>query len=108
MSLDLPLVCGHVDATVALHESAAPITPVRVGETDIIPMDGAGFTLLDEVGASPSGAPVPWRLSGDEAVCAVEGRAISFIGVAQGYSVITIEVSRDEARGCWEHLRTTG
>ena len=78
MSLDLPLVRGHVDAAVALRESVAPVALVRAGEADVILVDGAGFVLLDEVEASPSGAPVLRRLSGDE------------------------------AWGRWEHLRTVG
>ena len=108
MSLDLPLVRGHVDAAVALRESVAPVALVRAGEADVILVDGAGFVLLDEVEASPSGAPVLRRLSGDEAVRAAEGGTASFIGVAQGRSVVAIEVSRDEAWGRWEHLRAVG
>ena len=108
MSLDLPLVRGHVDAAVALRESVAPVALVRAGEADVILVAGAGFVLLDEVEASPSGAPVLRRLSGDEAMRAAEGGTASFIGVAQGRSVVAIEVSRDEAWGRWEHLRAVG
>ena len=108
MSLDLPLVRGHVDPAVALRESVAPAALVRAGEADVILVDGAGFVLLDEVEASSSGVPVLRRLSGDEAVRATEGGTASFIGVAQGRSVVAIETSRDEARGRWEHLRAVG
>ena len=72
MSLDLPLVRGHVDPAVALRESVAPVALVRAGEADVILVDGAGFVLLDEAEASPSGPPVLRRLSGDEAVRATE------------------------------------
>ena len=102
MSLDLPLVRGHVDPAVALRESVAPVALVRAGEADVILVDGAGFVLLDEAEASPSGAPVLRRLSGDEAVRATEGGTASFIGVARGRSVVAIETSRDEARGRWQ------
>ena len=108
MSLDLPLVRGHVDPAVALRESVAPVALVRAGEADVILVDGAGFVLLDELEASSSGVPVLRRLSGDEAVRATEGGTASFIGVAQGRSVVAIETSRDEARGRWEHLRAVG
>ena len=78
MSLDLPLVRGDVDPSVALRESAAPVALVRAGEADVIVVDPAGFVLLDEAGARPSDAPTLRRLAGDE------------------------------ARGRWEHLRAVG
>ena len=45
---------------------------------------------------------------GDEATRALEGATASFIGVARGRSVVAIETSRDEAWGCWKHLRAVG
>ena len=108
MSLDLPLVRGDVDPSVALRESAAPVALVRAGEADVIVVDPAGFVLLDEAGARPSDTPTLRRLAGDEAVRAAEGTTASFIGVAGGRSVIAIETSRDEAWGRWEHLRAVG
>ena len=66
MSLDLPLVRGHVDPAVALRESVAPAALVRAGKADVIVVDSTGFVLLDEAEA-PSGAPVVHRLVGDEA-----------------------------------------
>ena len=108
MSLDLPLVRGDVDPSVALRESAAPVALVRAGEADVIVVDPAGFVLLDEAGARPSGTPTLRRLVGDEAARDLEGTTASFIGVAGGRSVVAIETSRDEARGRWEHLRAVG
>ena len=108
MSLDLPLVRGHVDPAVALRESVAPVALVRAGEADVILVDGAGFVLLDEADASSSNAPVLLRLTGDEATRAAEGATASFIGVARGRSVVAIEANRDEVRGRWEHLRAVG
>ncbi|WP_302702016.1 NAD(+) diphosphatase [uncultured Actinomyces sp.] len=108
MSLDLPLVRGDVDPSVALRETAAPVALVRAGEADVIVVDPAGFVLLDEAGARPSDTPTLRRLAGDEAARAAEGTTASFIGVAGGRSVVAIETSRDEARGCWEHLRAVG
>ena len=107
MSLDLPLVRGHVDPAVALRESVAPAALVRAGEADVIVVDSSGFVLLDEAEA-PSGAPVVHRLVGDEATRALEGATASFIGVVGGRSVVAIEMSRDEAWGRWEHLRAVG
>ena len=107
MSLDLPLVRGHVDPAVALRESVAPAALVRAGEADVIVVDSTGFVLLDEAEA-PSGAPVVHRLVGDEATRALEGATASFIGVVGGRSVVAIEMSRDEAWGRWEHLRAVG
>ena len=108
MSLDLPLVRGDVDPSVALRESAAPVALVHAGEADAIVVDPAGFVLLDEAGARPSDTPTLRRLAGDEAARAAEGTTASFIGVAGGRSVVAIETSRDEARGRWEHLRAVG
>ena len=108
MSLDLPLVRGHVDPAVALRESVAPVALVRAGEADVIVVDGAGFVLLDEAEASSSDAPILLRLTGDEATRAAEGATASFIGVARGRSVVAIETTRDEVRGRWEHLRAVG
>ena len=108
MSLDLPLVRGHVDPAVALRESVAPVALVRAGEADVILVDGAGFVLLDEADASSSNAPVLLRLTGDEATRAAEGATASFIGVVRGRSVVAIEANRDEVRGRWEHLRAVG
>ncbi len=108
MSLDLPLVRGHVDPAVALRESVAPAALVRAGEADVIVVDPSGFVLLDEAEASSSDAPVLRRMVGDEATRALEGATASFIGVARGRSVVAIETSRDEAWGCWKHLRAVG
>ena len=108
MSLDLPLVRGHVDPAVALRESVAPAALVRAGEADVIVVDPSGFVLLDEAGVSSSEAPVLRRMVGDEATRALEGATASFIGVARGRSVVAIEVNRDEVRGRWEHLRAVG
>ena len=108
MSLDLPLVRGHVDPAVALRDSVAPAALVRAGEADVIVVDVAGFVLLDEAGAQRAGTPTLRRLSGDEAVRRLEGTTASFIGVAGGRSVVAIETSRDEAWGRWEHLRAVG
>ena len=108
MSLDLPLVRGDVDPSVALRESAAPVALVRAGEADVIVVDPAGFVLLDEAGARPSDTPTLRRLAGDEAARDLEGTTASFIGVAGGRSVVAIETSRDEAWGRWEHLRAVG
>ena len=108
MSLDLPLVRGDVDPSVALRETAAPVALVRAGEADVIVVDPAGFVLLDEAGARPSDTPTLRRLAGDEAARAAEGTTASFIGVAGGRSVVAIETSRDEAWGRWEHLRAVG
>lgn len=108
MSLDLPLVRGHVDPAVALRESVAPAALVRAGEADVIVVDPSGFVLLDEAEASSSDVPVLRRMVGDEATRALEGATASFIGVARGRSVVAIETSRDEAWGCWKHLRAVG
>lgn len=108
MSLDLPLVRGHVDPAVALRESVAPAALVRAGEADVIVVDPSGFVLLDEAGASSSDAPVLRRMVGDEALRALEGATASFIGVARGRSVVAVETSRDEAWGRWAHLRAVG
>ena len=101
MSLDLPLVRGHVDPAVALRDSVAPAALVRAGEADVIVVDAAGFVLLDEPGERRADTPVLRRLSGDEAVRGLEGATASFIGVAGGRSVVAIETSRDEVRGHW-------
>lgn len=108
MSLDLPLVRGHVDPAVALRDSVAPAALVRAGEADVIVVDAAGFVLLDEAGARRTDTPVLRRLSGDEATRALQGATASFIGVAGGRTVVAIETSRDEVRGHWEHLRAVG
>jgi len=108
MSLDLPLVRGHVDPAVALRDSVAPAALVRAGEADVIVVDVAGFVLLDEAGAQRAGTPTLRHLSGDEAARRLEGTTASFIGVAGGRSVVAIETSRDEAWGRWEHLRAVG
>ena len=108
MSLDLPLVRGHVDPAVALRESVAPAALVRAGEADVIVVDPSGFVLLDEAEASSSDAPVLRHLTGKEATRALEVATASFIGVVGGRSVVAIETSRDEAWGRWEHLRTVG
>ena len=79
MSLDLPLVRGDVDPSVALRESAAPVALVHAGEADAIVVDPAGFVLLDEAGARPSDTPTLRRLAGDEAARAAEGTTASFI-----------------------------
>lgn len=108
MSLDLPLVRGHVDPAVALRESATPAQLIRSGEADAIVVDSAGFVLLDEAEASSSDAPVLRRMAGDEATRALEGATASFIGVCRGRAVVALEVDRDEVVGSWEHLRTVG
>lgn len=108
MSLDLPLVRGHVDPAVALRDSVAPAALVRAGEADVIVVDAAGFVLLDEAGSQRAGTPTLRHLSGDEATRRLEGTTASFIGVAGGRSVVAIETSRDEAWGRWEHLRAVG
>ena len=108
MSLDLPLVRGHVDPAVALRESVAPVALVRAGEADVIVVDPSGFVLLDEAGASSSDTPVLRRMVGDEATCAAEGTTASFIGVCRGRAVVALEVDRDEVVGSWEHLRSVG
>ncbi len=108
MSLDLPLVRGHVDPAVALRESVAPLALVRAGEADVILVDGSGFVLLDEATDSSSDAPVLRRLVGEEAARAAEGVTASFIGVAGGRPVVAIETNRDEALGRWEQLRAVG
>ena len=79
MSLDLPLVRGDVDPSVALRETAAPVALVRAGEADVIVVDPAGFVLLDEAGARPSDTPTLRRLAGDEAARAAEGTTASSI-----------------------------
>ena len=108
MSIDLPLVRGHVDPAVELREAVAPAALVRAGEADIIVVDAHGLVLLDEAEASSSDSPLLRRLVGDEAVRALEGTTASFIGVANGRAVVAVETSRDEASGCWEHLRAVG
>jgi hydrolase, NUDIX family len=108
MSLDLPLVRGHVDPAVALRDSVAPAALVRAGEADVIVVDHSGFVLLDEAVAASSDTPTLRRLSGDEATCALEGSTASFIGVAGGRPIVALETSRDEAEGTWEHLRAVG
>ena len=80
MSLDLPLVRGHVDPAVALRESVAPAALVRAGEADVIVVDPSGFVLLDEAEASSSDAPVLRHLTGKEATRALEVATASFIG----------------------------
>ena len=108
MSLDLPLVRGHVDPAVALRESVAPLALVCAGEADVILVDGSGFVLLDEATDSSLDAPVLRRLVGEEGARAAEGATASFIGVAGGRPVVAIETNRDEALGRWEHLRAVG
>lgn len=108
MSLDLPLVRGHVDPAVALRESATPAQLIRSGEADVIVVDPSGFVLLDEAGASSSDTPVLRRMVGDEATRAAEGTTASFIGVCRGRAVVALEVDRDEVVGSWEHLRSVG
>ena len=108
MSLDLPLVRGHVDPAVALRDSVASAALVRAGEADVIVVDHSGFVLLDEAVASSSDTPALRRLRGDEATCALEGSTASFIGVAGGRPIVALETSRDEAEGTWEHLRAVG
>ena len=108
MSLDLPLVRGHVDPAVALRESATPAQLIRSGEADAIVVDPSGFVLLDEAGASSSDTPVLRRMVGDEATRAAEGTTASFIGVCRGRAVVALEVDRDEVVGSWEHLRSVG
>ena len=108
MSLDLPLVRGHVDPAVALRDSVAPAALVRAGEADVIVVDSSGFVLLDEAVASSSDTPALRRLTGNEATCALEGSTASFIGVAGGRPIVALETSRDEAEGAWEHLRAVG
>ena len=44
MSLDLPLVRGHVDPAVALRDSVAPAALVRAGEADAISQTTAAHT----------------------------------------------------------------
>ena len=90
MSLDLPLVRGHVDPAVALRDSVAPAALVRAGEADVIVVDSSGFVLLDEAVASSSDTPTLRRLSGDEATCALEGSTASFIGVAGGRPIVAL------------------
>ena len=108
MSLDLPLVRGHVDPAVELREAVVPAALVRAGEADIIVVDAHGLVLLDEAEALSSDSPLLRRLVGDEAVRALEGTTASFIGVANGRPVVAVETSRDEASGCWDHPRSDG
>ena len=53
MSLDLPLVRGHVDPAVALRDSVASAALVRAGEADVIVVDpprkGCDSVCLDTI-----------------------------------------------------------
>ena len=108
MSLDLPLVRGHVDPAVALRESVAPVALVHADEADAIVVDPAGFVLLDEAVAGSSAAPALRRFGAGEVTRVLDGVPASFIGVVRGRAVVALEVSREEVEGRWEHLRAVG
>ena len=108
MSLDLPLVRGHVDPAVALRESVAPVALVHADEADAIVVDPAGFVLLDEAAAGSSAAPALRRFGAGEVTRVLDGVPASFIGVVRGRAVVALEVSREEVGGRWEHLRAVG
>lgn len=111
MSIDLPLVRGHVDPAVHLRNRATPSELIGSGDADIIVVDPAGFVLLDEAGEAgetASVAPSLRRLTQREAVGALVVNPASFIGVSQGRRVVAVEASRDDLPGRWEHLRAVG